>query len=73
MCFLAEANLSQIIRRAEGQVDAGEFRAHLNDRIRGIFGGGMFETATLDSDRGRTDQSGRALGAPGHRELVSCI
>ena len=47
MRFLAEANLSQIIRRAEGQADAGEVRAHLNDRIREIFGGGVFETTAF--------------------------
>ena len=47
MRFLAEANLSQIIRRAEGQVDAGEVRAHLNDRIREIFGGRVFEMAAF--------------------------
>lgn len=40
MRFLAEANLSQIIRREEQHVDAGETRAHLDDCIRGIFGGG---------------------------------
>ena len=43
MRFLAEANLSQIVRRAERHVDAGEVRAHLNDRIREIFGGRVFE------------------------------
>ena len=43
MRFLAEANLSQIVRRAERHVDAGEVRAHLNDRIREIFGGKVFE------------------------------
>ncbi len=40
MRFLAEANLSQIIRREEQHIDAGETRAHLDDCIRGIFGGG---------------------------------
>ena len=44
MRFLAEANLSQIVRRAEQQVDAGEARAHLDDRIRQIF-----RTATFDT------------------------
>ncbi len=39
MRFLAEANLRQIIRRTEDHVDAGEARAELNDRIRGIFDG----------------------------------
>ena len=44
MRFLAEANLSQIVRREENHVDAGEARAELNDRIRQIFGGTVFET-----------------------------
>ena len=44
MRFLAEANLTQIIRRAEQHVDDGETRAHLNDRIREIFDGKVFET-----------------------------
>ena len=38
MRFLVEANLSQIVRREESHVDAGEARAYLNDRIREIFG-----------------------------------
>ena len=44
MRFLAEANLTQIIRREEGNVDPGELRAQLNDRIRSIFNGSVFET-----------------------------
>ena len=44
MRFLAEANLSQIVRRSEQQVDPGEARAHLDDHIRDIF-----RTATFDS------------------------
>ncbi len=43
MRFLAEANLRQIIRRMEDHIDAGDVRAELNDRIRGIFGGGTLE------------------------------
>ena len=43
MRFLAEANLSQIIRREEQHVDAGDARAELNDRIRRIFAGTTFE------------------------------
>ena len=43
MRFLAEANLRQIIRREESHVDAGDARAQLNDRIRGIFAGKTFE------------------------------
>jgi hypothetical protein len=37
--FLAEANLTQIIRRAEQSVDPGELRNELNVRIKDIFGG----------------------------------
>ncbi len=47
MRFLVEANLRQIIRREERHVDAGEARAHLNDRIRQIFGGKTFETVSF--------------------------
>ena len=43
MRFLAEANLRQIIQREERYVDAGEARAELNDRIRGIFHGKTFD------------------------------
>ena len=43
MRFLAEANLRQIIRREEQHVDAGDARAELNDRIRNIFIGRIFE------------------------------
>ena len=43
MRFLAEANLSVIIRREEQHVDPGDARAELNDRIRDIFAGKMFE------------------------------
>ena len=45
--FLAEANLSQIIRREEQHVDPAEARAQLNDRIRQIFGGKRFEAITF--------------------------
>lgn len=37
--FLAEANLTQVIRRQEAAVDAGEVRNQLRDRIREIFRG----------------------------------
>ena len=40
MRFLAEANLTQIIRREEKNVDSGEARAALNDGIGQIFRGG---------------------------------
>ncbi|MCY4155850.1 MAG: DUF499 domain-containing protein [Gammaproteobacteria bacterium] len=43
MRFLVEANLTQIIRREEQHVDAGEARAELNDRIREIFRGSTFD------------------------------
>ena len=43
MRFLAEANLSVIIRREEQHVDPGDARSQLNDRIRDIFGGKTFE------------------------------
>ena len=45
--FLAEANLSQIIRREEQHVDSGEARAELNDRIRQIFSGTVFDAVTF--------------------------
>ena len=44
MRFLAEANLTRIIRRTEDHIDAGDMRAELNDRIRTIF-----EGRTLDA------------------------
>jgi len=44
MRFLVEANLTQIIRRQEQHVDPGESRAHLNDLIKEIFKGQVFET-----------------------------
>jgi len=37
--FLAEANLTQVIRREEQNVDSAQARAELNDRIKTIFGG----------------------------------
>lgn len=41
--FLADANLTQIIRRQEGHVDKGEARSDLQDRIRAVFQGATFE------------------------------
>lgn len=41
--FQVEANLTQVIRRQEQEVDPGEVRAQLNDRIREIFKGKMFD------------------------------
>jgi hypothetical protein len=43
MRFLTEANLTQVIRRAEQNTDPGEMRAQLNDRIVRIFEGNAFE------------------------------
>ncbi len=43
MRFLAEANLTQVVRREERNVDAEDVRAQLNDRIRQIFGGDTLE------------------------------
>ncbi len=43
MRFLAEANLSQVIRRTEEQVDMEEVRVRLNDWIQSIFKDGLFE------------------------------
>lgn len=43
MRFLAEANLTQIIRREEQAVDPGELRAELNDQIKKIFKGEVLE------------------------------
>jgi hypothetical protein len=47
MRFLAEANLTQIIRRQEAQVEPGDVRAQLRDRIRQIFAGGGSATLSL--------------------------
>ena len=41
--FSTEANLTQMVRRIEKQVDGGEVRDQLNDRIRSIFGGNSFQ------------------------------
>ena len=45
--FLVEANLSQIIRREEQHVDSAEARAELNDSIRRIFEGPVFDAITF--------------------------
>jgi hypothetical protein len=39
--FLAEANLTQVLRRQEQQVDATEVRVQLHDRIKQIFNGAV--------------------------------
>ena len=41
--FLAEANLTQVIRREERNVDPGEATSLLNDLIKTIFGGTIFD------------------------------
>nr|MBA4158480.1 ATP-binding protein [Gemmatimonadota bacterium] len=43
MRFLAEANLNQIVRRQEQDVDPGEVRTQLNDSIREIFKSKTFD------------------------------
>ncbi len=43
MRFHVDANLNQIIRREERNVDAADARAQLNDRIRQLFGGITFD------------------------------
>jgi len=43
MRFLAEANLTQMIRRQEQHVDKAQARAELNDEIKRIFGPGRFQ------------------------------
>jgi len=47
MRFLAEANLRQILRRNEENVDPGEARAELNDRIREIFTDSNLDAVTF--------------------------
>jgi hypothetical protein len=47
--FLAEANLTQMIRRQEKNVDKGQLRADLNDRIRSIFSGDTFKAVPFPS------------------------
>lgn len=44
MRFVAEPNLTKLIQVEEQNIDAGDVRAHLNDRIREIFEGSVFET-----------------------------
>jgi hypothetical protein len=41
--FLTEANLTQVIRAAERNIDPGDLRAQLNDRIKSIFGAAVLE------------------------------
>ena len=56
--FLAEANLTQVIRREETNVDSGQARADLNDRIKTIFGGttgSVFEMVPFPAAPGEVD------------------
>lgn len=56
--FLAEANLTQVIRREETNVDTAQARAELNDRIKTIFGGtsgSVFETVPFPAAPGEVD------------------
>ena len=56
--FLAEANLTQVIRREETNVDTAQARAELNDRIKSIFGGAngsIFETVPFPATPGEVD------------------
>jgi hypothetical protein len=56
--FLAEANLTQVIRREETNVDSGQARAELNDRIKTIFGGttgSIFEMVPFPAAPGDLD------------------
>jgi hypothetical protein len=47
--FLTEANLTQMIRRQEKNVDPGEARTQLNDRIKSIFSGNTFNMLPFPS------------------------
>ena len=42
--FLVDANLTQVIRSMERNIDPSELRAQLNDRIKSIFGGAVLES-----------------------------
>ena len=56
--FLAEANLTQVIRREEQNVDSAQARAELNDRIKTIFGGtsgSVFEMVPFPAAPGEVD------------------
>lgn len=56
--FLAEANLTQVIRREETNVDSAQARAELNDRIKTIFGGttgSAFEMVPFPAAPGEVD------------------
>ena len=50
--FLAEANLTLMVRRQEDQVDREEARDELQDRIRAVFQGATFELVTFAAGPG---------------------
>lgn len=52
MRFLAEANLTQIIKREEKTVDDGQRRDELNTRIRDIFKGATFDLVAFAASPG---------------------
>ncbi len=60
--FLAEANLTRIVQQEEARVDAGDARAELNDRIRGIFEGETFDLVPFPA--GPFDAPDEAGGRP---------
>lgn len=49
MRFRAQANLTQLIRKAEQQIDPQDVRAQLNDRTKAIFSGTTLETISFPS------------------------
>jgi hypothetical protein len=57
--FLTEANLTQVIRRQEGQVDPGEARNYLNDTIKRIFADAVMNMVPFAANPGDVpDDSG---------------
>lgn len=59
MRFLTEANLTQVIRRQENLIDAGEARAVVNDAIRRIFKNTTLDLIAFASEPGDVpDDSG---------------
>ena len=65
MRFLAEANLSRIVRCAKRHVDAGEVRAHPNDRIPEVFDGDVFEMAAFPGYAQSSGTDMKRAGRPG--------
>ncbi len=60
--FLAEPNLTQIVRRREREIDPEELRAELRERIRRVFSGTVFELVAFPG--GPWDVSDEARGRP---------